>query len=132
MPVAAQELAASSAAPPALGPIWDFEGRLFLLLRSKTQTTGALAPPRFVIAMPTRAVHYPGTSGRSPFAGFDGSLAQTGAVKTNVHSDHQILLNNWRASAKATFEAKSTSDWGEVSDSFPMDMRCCSVPLEGI
>ena len=52
----------------------------------RTQLHGPLAPQWFVLAMPRSVVHYPGTSGRSPFAGFDRSLAQTGAVNKNVHS----------------------------------------------
>ena len=58
-----------------------------ILLRFITQLHGPLAPQWFVLAMTRSAVHHPGTSGRSPFAGFDGSVAQTGAVKTNVHSN---------------------------------------------
>jgi hypothetical protein len=77
--------------------------------------------------MPRSAVHCPGTSGRPPFAGFDGSLAQTGAVNKTVHSNQ---AKNAQA-AWTTFEGGvSTSDWGEVSGSFPMDMGCCKTRLE--
>ena len=60
---------------------------IHILLRSKTQLQAGFAPQRLVFVMPTSDVEQAGTSGRSPFAGFDGSVAQTGAVKTNVHSN---------------------------------------------
>ena len=98
----------------------------------RTQLHGPLAPQWFVLAMPRSVVHYPGTSGRSPFAGFDGSLAQTGAVNKNVHSTQAKNGGSARKPPGPRSRVVSVSDWGEVSDSFPMDVGCCKTRLEVI